>query len=62
MIIEDEEFYWNNFSDMKGPYIVWEYHGYEGWMPRSYDTLEEALADKRFSKKFVVTQLIKDPK
>lgn len=27
------------------PYIVWTDYGYEGWRPKLYETLEEALDD-----------------
>lgn len=31
--------------DESGPYIVWVNNGLEGWAPRSYDTLREAIND-----------------
>lgn len=30
-------------KDTRGPFIVWEYFGYEGWHPTSYPTLLEAV-------------------
>jgi hypothetical protein len=42
-----------------GPYILWVDGGYEGWSPRSYPTLTEALSDWRDGSKFVITKVVK---
>ncbi len=45
-------------EDIKGPFIVWENYGYEGWQPKSYNTLKEAVVALRFNSEWIVTRLI----
>lgn len=45
--------------DVEGPFIVWENYGYEGWQPKSYPTLTEALTTPRYNSEFVITKPIK---
>ena len=45
-------------EDIRGPVIVWENYGYEGWQPKSFATFKEALMSHRFSSDFVVTSLV----
>lgn len=45
-------------SDTSGPFIIWEDYGYEGWQPKSYQSLTEALMAQRYSSTFVVTEKI----
>ncbi len=45
-------------EDTKGPFIVWENYGYEGWQPKSYNTLKEAVIALRFNSEWIVTRLI----
>lgn len=44
-------------SDTAGPYIVWESYGCEGWQPKSYPTLREAVLAHRYQATFVVTKI-----
>ena len=45
-------------ADIKGPYIVWENYGCEGWQPKSYATLAEALTTARYVTEFEITRRI----
>lgn len=45
-------------TDAKGPYVVWTNCGYDGWNPKSYKTLKEALKGERYSSAFVVTKVV----
>jgi hypothetical protein len=40
-----------------GPYIVWVDYGYEGWQPKCFNSLKEAVSENHFSR-FVVTKLV----
>lgn len=44
--------------DAKGPYIVWSDGGLEGWAPRSYDTIKEALSDSHWASNFIITKVV----
>ena len=47
--------------DARGPIIVWRDYGFDGWSPRSHDSLEEALSDVLHDDRqcvFVVTRSI----
>jgi hypothetical protein len=44
-------------DDLKGPYIVWEDYGTEGWHPKSYTTPKEALLDARYQR-FILTKAL----
>jgi hypothetical protein len=41
--------------DLKGPYIVWEDYGTEGWKPTSYASAKEALTSPRYQS-FILTK------
>lgn len=45
-------------KEAEGPIIVWENLGYEGWHPKSFVTIKEALLATRYSSEFVLTRLI----
>lgn len=45
-------------DDTTGLYIVWEDYGYEGWHPKSYATLKEALMAHRYNSEFLVTKRV----
>ena len=45
-------------EDTAGPYIVWVNNGCEGWSPRSFSTLKDALIGERYTTTFVVTKAI----
>lgn len=45
-------------NDAVGPVVVWENHGCEGWHPKSYPDLKEALSDVRYHTEFVVTKRV----
>lgn len=45
-------------ADTLGPYIVWENYGCEGWQPKSYPTLKEAIAAHKYQSEFVVTKAV----
>lgn len=40
------------------PIIIWVNYGVEGWKPKSYPSLRQALVDTRYSSDFVVTRLV----
>ena len=44
-------------NDAAGPYVVWEDYGYEGWKPKSYATVRDALTDVRYNS-FVLTRIV----
>ncbi len=44
---------------VKGPFIVWEDYGYEGWQPKSYATLLEAVNSHSYCSTTVVTKTVK---
>jgi hypothetical protein len=48
----------SSLQETEGPIIVWVNYGYEGWQPKSYHTLKEALLGERYSTEFVVTRLV----
>lgn len=39
-------------------YIVWENYGYEGWQPKYYATLPEALTTPRFVTEWIITKAV----
>jgi hypothetical protein len=43
-------------ADTAGPVIVWENYGTEGWHPKSYLTIKDALLAVRYNSEFVVTK------
>lgn len=45
-------------ADTAGPFLVWENYGCEGWAPKSYPTLKEALSAQRYNSEFVVTKRV----
>jgi len=45
-------------DDPHGPYIRWIHFGYEGWRPKSYDTVKEALIDENYGNDFVITKIV----
>ena len=45
-------------ASTEGPYVVWENYGCEGWQPKSYTDLREALTAQRFNSEFVVTKVV----
>lgn len=47
-----------NEKDSIGPYIVWEDYGTEGWQPKSFANLTEALNAQRTYGAFVVTKRV----
>ena len=47
----------SNDEETKGPIIVWQDYGYEGWHPTSYPTLKDALVAQKYND-FVVTSLV----
>ena len=45
-------------DDTTGPVVLWENYGCEGWKPKSYGTIKEALMDTRYNSEFVVTRIV----
>lgn len=41
-----------------GPFILWADYGCEGWKPRSFETLAEAVMARRYGEDFVITKLV----
>ena len=52
------EFKMSADEDTKGPFIVWENYGYEGWQPKSYQTLKEALTGQKLTSEWTMTKLV----
>jgi len=48
----------SNPEDIKGPFIVWENYGYEGWQPKSFRTVLEALEKQKFNSEWIITKTI----
>jgi hypothetical protein len=44
---------------IRGPFIVWEDYGCEGWHPKSYDTLLEAVNAHSYQSTTIVTKTVK---
>jgi hypothetical protein len=44
--------------DPTGPFVVWQNYGYDGWQPRSFQTLREAVLADRHGTEFVVTRIV----
>lgn len=43
-------------TDAVGPIVVWENYGCEGWHPKSFATVKEALLGERYNSEFVITK------
>lgn len=43
-------------EDTKGPYIVWENYGYEGWKPTSFESITAALIYQRYNSEWILTK------
>lgn len=39
-------------------YYVWVNHGYEGWSPHGYNTVEEAIAHEGYGSEKVITKIV----
>lgn len=48
----------SSLEDVKGPFIVWENYGYEGWQPKSYNTLKEAVVAWKSTTEWRLTRVI----
>jgi hypothetical protein len=46
-------------SEPAGPIVLWEDYGCEGWQPKSFATVTEALMAPRYSASFVITMIVK---
>jgi hypothetical protein len=44
--------------DANGPYVTWIDNGCEGWAPRSFDTLREAVIAETYGSDVVVTKVV----
>jgi hypothetical protein len=44
--------------DANGPYVTWIDNGGEGWAPRSFDTLREAVIAETYGSNVVVTKVV----
>jgi hypothetical protein len=47
-----------SIKDARGPIVVWENYGYEGWHPKSYATVKEALLGQRYNSEFCITRIV----
>jgi hypothetical protein len=46
-----------NPDDTKGPVVMWEYFGPDGWHPKSFATVHEAVVAGRYNQsEFIVTR------
>lgn len=45
-------------SDVAGPIILWVNYGVEGWQPKSFRSIIEALMSERYTSEFVITASI----
>jgi len=43
---------------LKGPIILWIDHGYDGWDPRSFDTVTDALLADKYGSKHIITRRV----
>jgi hypothetical protein len=43
----------------KGPYTVWTDHGYDGWSPTDYETLDEAIAHESYGSEKHISKPVK---
>lgn len=43
---------------MDKKYIVWTNHGYEGWSPEYYETLEEAINHDSYGSEKIITKKV----
>jgi hypothetical protein len=41
----------------KGPIVMWTDFGSEGWQPKDFQTVQEALEAERYGQGFVITRL-----
>jgi hypothetical protein len=58
-MVKTDDHYWDAKEEsVEGPFIVWEYYGYEGWHPTSYPTLEQALSAPRDQSEYAVTKVL----
>lgn len=48
----------SNPENIKGPYIVWENYGYDGWQPKSYPDLGTALTSQKYSSEWEITKKV----
>lgn len=46
-------------AEIDGPYIVWENYGVEGWRPKSYSNLADALCSPRYCSEWEITKKLK---
>lgn len=46
-------------ESISGPFIVWEDYGCEGWQPKSYATLLEAVNAHSYQPTTIVTRTVK---
>lgn len=42
----------------EGPIIRWDNYGYEGWKPRSFATVKDAVTDEQYGNEYVVTRAV----
>jgi hypothetical protein len=45
-------------SNPEGPYIVWEDGGCEGWSPKSYPTIKDALEGYKYTTDWIITKVV----
>lgn len=43
-------------EELKGPIILWVNYGPEGWQPKSFNTIKEALEAPRYNYEIIVTK------
>lgn len=41
-----------------GPIIIWSDYGCEGWKPRSFENVKEALEATRYGEPFIITRVV----
>ncbi len=44
-------------EEIIGPYILWVDYGYEGWKPRSFNSINEALKADKFNE-WIITKRV----
>lgn len=48
----------SRIEDAAGPFIVWENLGCEGWHPKSFATIEEAVTGQKYATEYVITRRV----
>lgn len=45
-------------DDINGPVILWTNYGCEGWKPKSFDSVKDALEADKYGSEFVIARKV----